>query len=306
MAERTKPERRSEVPPREQLLRTAPFALRAASDGEPDDGLTLDGFAAVFNRRTLIDSWEGRFWEDIAPGSMKKSFREKPPKIQFDHGHHPLIGSIPIARTTVAEESIDPVLAPYGGAHIVGRLHDNWLVQPVRDAIESESIDGMSFRFTVVREDWREADGKPIRDENKLREILRRSWHEDVPDDELPLRTLKELKVPEAGPVVWPAYTETSVGVRSRTVVIDLGRLHEPDQRKTLAQAVFLADAASRPTDAPHANQERADEHPASAAPPVAPTSSGEHPSALAARKPNPAKEFALNARGYLLKLERN
>jgi hypothetical protein len=56
------------------------------------------------------------------------------------------------------------------------------------------------------------------------------------------VRTLKELKVPEIGPVVWPAYTDTSVSVRSQ--VIDLGRLNDPEQRRLLAEAVFLADTA--------------------------------------------------------------
>ncbi|MEU1810961.1 HK97 family phage prohead protease [Micromonospora aurantiaca (nom. illeg.)] len=296
------PQRR-EIPPRTELLRTAPFALRSDSGDNAGDGLTLDGFAAVFNRQTLIDSWEGKFWEQISPGSMRKSFRENPPKIQFDHGHHPLIGSIPIARTTTAEEAVDADLAPEGGAHIVGRLHDNWLVQPVRDAIAAGSVDGMSFRFSVVREEWREADGKVIRDEDKLREILRRSWYEDVPDEELPLRTLKELRVPEAGPVTWPAYTDTSVSVRSKTVTIDLGRLHDPEQRRLLARAVLLADATST-TDAPPANQGQPDEHPAiPAAPPVDRTSSGEHPSATPTRKANPAREFAQHARGYILNI---
>ncbi|GLW32267.1 HK97 family phage prohead protease [Actinoplanes regularis] len=294
---------RQDIPPRTSLLRTAPFALRADGDGEASDGLTLDGFAAVFNRRTLIDSWEGKFWEEISPGSMRKSFRENPPKIQFDHGHHPLIGSIPIARTDVAEEAVDAELAPEGGAHIVGRLHDNWLVQPVRDGIASGSINGMSFRFSVVREEWRDSDGKVIRDEEKLREILRRSWYEDIPDDELPARTLKELRVPEAGPVTWPAYTDTSVSVRSKTITIDLGRLDDPEQRRQLVRAVLLADAATAP-DAPPPNQNPPDEHPAPAAPLADRSSPGEHPSAQPQRPANPAREFAQHARGYLLTID--
>lgn len=205
---------RRDVPPRTDVLRTSPFALRA-ENAETGDGLTLDGYAAVFNRKALIDSWEGRFWEDIANGSMRKSFREMPPKIQFEHGRHPLVGSIPIARLTTIEEASDPELAPDGGAHVVGRLHDNWLIEPVRDAIANRAVDGMSFRFTVVREEWRDADGKVIRDEEKLRELLRRTWFEEVPDEELLTRTLKEVRVPELGPVVFPAYAETSVGVRS-------------------------------------------------------------------------------------------
>jgi phage head maturation protease len=237
-------ERRA-IPPRDDVLRMVPFKLRARADADAEpDGQTLDGFAAVFNSLTLIDSWEGRFWEQTLPGSMKKSFREMPPKIQFDHGQHPLIGSIPIARLITAEEASDPELAPTGGAHIVGRVFDNWLMEPVRDAIAEEAIDGMSFRFSVAREAWFEADGKPIRDDDTLREILRRSWYEDVPEDELPRRDLKELRVPEAGPVVWPAYVATSVGMRSRTITIDLGRLDDREQRRSLARAVLLTDSA--------------------------------------------------------------
>ncbi len=231
-------------PARENALRMAPFALRAA-DEVVGDGNTLDGWAAVFNRVTVIDSWEGRFKERARPGSMRRSFREAPPKIQFDHGKHPLIGSIPIARTEVAEEAVDPELAPEGGAHILGRLHDNWLIEPVRDAIRSGAVNGMSFRFTVVRETWTDPDGKKIKDARQLEELLMRTWFEDVPEDELLLRDLDELRVPELGPVVFPAYDDTSVGVRS--VTIDLGRLDDPDQRATLARAVLLADTAAQP-----------------------------------------------------------
>lgn len=249
--------RRADAPPREQVLRTAPFELRA-DDGadDPGDGRTLDGYGAVFNRKTLIDSWEGRFWETIAPGSMKKSFRENPPRIQYDHGHHPLIGSIPIAELTSVAEETDPVRAPEGGAHIIGRLFDNWLVQPVRDAIAANAINGMSFRFSVVGEEWRDPDGKVIRDEEKLSELLFQSWFMDVPEDELLTRKLKELRVPEIGPVMWPAYEDTTVDVRSK--VIDLGRLTDPGQRKLLAQAVLLADAAERTGDAPGATADPA------------------------------------------------
>jgi len=150
--------KRAAVPPRTDVLRSTPFAVRAAGEGEPGDGLTLDGFAAVFNRIAVIDSWEGKFKEQILPGSMKRSFREAPPVIQFDHGRHPLIGSLPVAELTRIAEESDPELAPEGGAHVLGRIMDNWLMQPVRDAIAEKSVNGMSFRFEVVREEWRVVD----------------------------------------------------------------------------------------------------------------------------------------------------
>jgi phage head maturation protease len=238
----TKTIERAKRPP-SASFREAPFKLVRDTTGDGGDGLTLDGYGAVFNSRTVIDSWEGRFVETIAPGSMKKSFKDSPPRIQYDHGRHPMIGSIPIASLRSITEDIDPVLAPDGGAHVVGRLLDNWLVQPVRDAIAADAINGMSFRFEVVRESWTYADGKPIKDDEALMVELRRTWDGSVADDDLPIRTLKELKIAEIGPVMWPAYDSTSVSVRGKEI-IDLGRLHEPEQRKLLARAVFMADSA--------------------------------------------------------------
>jgi uncharacterized protein len=285
-----------QMPAREDLCRSMPFDLVRADD-EEGDGLTIEGYGAVFNAVTMIDSWEGNFEEVIAPGAFRKSLRERTPKMQFDHGRHPLLGSLPLGRWDVAEEDSH-------GLHVMGRLTDNWLVQPFRDAIRDEGVEGMSFRFSVVREEWRDKDGKLIKPED-VWEVL---W---APGDREPLRrTLKEVKVPEVGPVVWPAYEETAVGVRSKTIVIDLGRLTDPETRSDLARAVFLVDAANRieeKEDAPHPNQDPPADHPseASDAPVVDRSSPGEHPSAPSRRvKSNPAKEFADFAAGHLLSLE--
>ena len=240
---------RAERPPREKLLRAVPFSLRdAAQDGEDGgDGRTFDGYAAVFRSQTRIDSWEGRFFESLAPGSMRKTFSETTPRFQFDHGTHPMVGSIPIGRVTSVAEEKDPERAPDGGAHVTARLFDNWLVQPVRDAVAAGAVDGMSFRFTVVREEWRDAAGVLLKDPEDIHERLFRSWWEDLPDDELLHRTLREVKVPELGPVVWPAYADTSASVRSgdsSRVVIDLAAVRDDTgERAKLARALFAADA---------------------------------------------------------------
>jgi HK97 family phage prohead protease len=252
---------------RENLTRSVPFDLVRAD--EEGDGLTLEGYGAVFDTPTRIDSWEGTFDESISRGAFKKSLRERTPRMQFDHGRHPLIGSLPIGRYDVAEEDTR-------GLHVVGRITDNWLMQPVRDAIAEGSVDGMSFRFSVVREEWRDKKGEVINAD----ELVQLLWN---PGNRGPLqRTLKEVKVPEVGPVVWPAYEETSVGVRS-TVTIDLGRLHDPDQRATLARAVFLADAAEGSAnddpDAPPPGGHPSGAERTTDAPPLNENSPGQHPS---------------------------
>lgn len=259
---------------RADLLRAAPFRM-AESTG---DGLTLDGMAATFNSPTVIDSWEGRFREELLPGSFKRTLSERTPRMQFDHGMHPLIGSIPIGKVTSAVEQ-------GGGVHVVARLSDNWLVQPVRDAIAEGSIDGMSFRFEIVREEWVDSAGKAVKPE----EVLARLWtSEGVPEADLLVRRVRELKCSELGPVVWPAYETTSVAVRSK-VTIDLANLADPRQRRDLARAVLLADLAeagpeSAPViagenDAPQPSADTPGEHPTPVAPPPSDVRPGEHPS---------------------------
>lgn len=198
--------------PRDNLTRTASFVLERST--EDDDGLTLEGYGAVFGSPTRIDSWEGTFDEVIARGAFTRTLNARTPVIQFDHGHHPMIGSIPIG-------SIEDIREDSHGLYLRARLHDNWLIEPVRDAIASQAISGMSFRFSVVKEEYDESG-------------------------DVPLRTIREVKLYEVGPVVFPAYEATSVGVRS-----DVARIvTDPELRAELARALVLGTPSEGPAGA--------------------------------------------------------
>lgn len=190
--------------------RTASFTVtRQDGDG---DGLTLEGYAAVFGQPTRIQDMIGEFDEVIAPGAFKRSIGQKGPsgiRLQFDHGRHPLIGSIPLG-------SIDTLQEDSRGLHVRATLTDNWMVQPVRDAIRDGSIDGMSFRFRVVSE----------------------TVDTSVEPE---LRTVNEVELFEVGPVVWPAYEQTTVGVRSQQLA---AALMDPEQRRELARALLAGTPA--------------------------------------------------------------
>jgi HK97 family phage prohead protease len=251
---------RPKAPVVDDLTREVSFELRDA--GAESDGLTLDGYGAVFDSPTRIDSWEGVFDEEIARGAFKKSLAERTPVLQFDHGRHPMVGSIPLG-------SFESLREDQQGLHVVARLHDNWLVQPVRDAIKSKAIPGMSFRFSVVKDEWRDAAGKPI----PMDEVGKRLWASDPSMPETIMkRTLKEVRLFEVGPVVFPAYTDTSVGVRALMEHHRAGHdalaayLSNPQVRAELAAA--LVGTPSEPSDAEGASGEgraatTADEPPA-------------------------------------------
>lgn len=195
--------------PKENLTRNAPFEVtRADEDG---DGLTLEGYAAVFDTPTRIDSWEGTFDEVVARGAFAKTIKERTPVLQFDHGSHPLLGSLPLG-------SIRTLREDEHGLFVKARLSDNWLIEPVRDAISDGAVDGMSFRFSVVKDEWD---------------------HDADPE----LRTVREVKLYELGPVVFPAYESTSVGVRARKVAAELT---DPDLRAELAR-MFAAGTPLEP-----------------------------------------------------------
>ena len=215
----------------DDLTRT--YEFRQDDDGT--DGLTLDGYAAVFNEKTEIHDYMGRFQEQVAPGAFKRTLGQRMPIIQFDHGTHPLIGSIPLGRFSKINEDSH-------GLKVRARLSDNWLIEPVRDAIRDGGITGMSFKFRVIGEQWQKG--------------------EDGEDD---LRTITEVELYEAGPVVSPAYEATTVGVRSRQTAV---ALTDPEVRREVAHLMTLGTDEIRAI---------ADESPAPDSSP-APTTSSDAP----------------------------
>lgn len=201
---------------------------------QSDDGRVLEGYAAVFGQPTLIDSWEGSFTEVINKGAFAKTISERTPVLQFDHGRDMRTGSVPIG-------AIQELKEDRTGLFVRADLFDNSVVEPIRQAIAGGAIDGMSFRFRVTREDWFDKEDKrvPASDLSKL------LWNAG---DRGPLRrVIREVDLFELGPVVFPAYEGTTVGVRSLLAALD------PDERKDLVRelAVELRLAVDlQPSDA--------------------------------------------------------
>jgi len=160
------------------------WEVRAAPDG---DGLTIAGYVAKFNERTQISDFLGDYVEQIKPGAFARTLADRAGKVkmQFNHGHDATFGTLPIGVWTSLREDRKGLWAE-------GRIHDNWHTLPIRAAIESGALDGMSFRFKTIAEEWRAA-----KDDQSLDE-----------------RLLTEVALFEAGPVVNPAYEGTTVGVR--------------------------------------------------------------------------------------------
>ena len=192
-------------------VRAVPFELVPAGDG-----LTLEGYAAVFNSPTRIANRFEDFTETIAPGAFARAIRANPkPVMQFDHGTHPLLGSIPVG-------AIQSMREDDRGLFVSARIHDNWLTEPVRDAISEGSITGMSFRFN--------AEGDQV------------EWSDDRES-----RTVRDLDLHELGPVVWPAYTDTTVSLRSKEFAAAIR--DEPELLHDLSIGILLANREQDSTE---------------------------------------------------------
>jgi len=174
-----KPDRSDE--PREGLFRMVPNVLARA---DVSDGNTLTGLAAVFNTPAQIESYSGTFTEQIQPGAFKKTITERTPKVMFNHGMDPQIGMKPLGKPAVLQERKD-------GLYTETPLDDTSYNRDLKASIASGAIDGMSFQFDVLQEEW----------------------NEDKTE-----RTIKEVRLYEFGPVTWPAYETTSAGIRSKGV----------------------------------------------------------------------------------------
>jgi phage head maturation protease len=170
--------------------RSYQFEMRSVSH----DGRQLVGRVAVFNTPARIPDRGGDFDERILPGFADRSLRNNGyPVMQFDHGKDPRTGTVPIGRYDVFDND-------GRGYAVEGELFDNPVVEPVRQAIAGRAIKGMSFRFTVTPnggDRWERRNGQ-----RDLRHVI-------------------DADVPEAGPVVFPAYRDTAVAVRSILATFD-------------------------------------------------------------------------------------
>jgi HK97 family phage prohead protease len=171
------------------FVRAYEFEMRSVSR----DGRRLMGRVAVFNTRALIPDRGGAFEEQIYPGFMDRYLRSNGfPVMQFDHGKDPRTGTVPIGKYEVFDGN-------RSGYDVEGDLFDNPVVEPVRQAIQAGAVKGMSFRMQVTPngDKWERRSGQ------------------------IDLRTVTDADVPEAGPVVFPAYRDTRVAVRSILATFD-------------------------------------------------------------------------------------
>lgn len=211
---------------------------RAASGIEVrEDGNVLAGYAAVFNSDTVIDSFEGHFVERIAPGAFNRTLKNRRDKIKalFNHGNDPSIGNMPLGKPSIIREDDH-------GLYVEVPLADtDYNRERIKPLLRDGSLDGMSFRFVPVQQEWDESG-------------------------DMPVRTITEAKLYEFGPVTFPAYDATTAGLRGadpRFVEFVRSAFHQEDDHgdapespndtdpDSVSERNEAADSDSAPGDPP-------------------------------------------------------
>lgn len=168
---------------REKRSLLEPVKLEAREDGS---ARKIQGYAALFDVETEIKSWYGAFKESLAPGAFKATLASGRKVVSlFNHDANYVLGSTSGGTLSLLED--------LRGLWVEVEPPDTQAGRDVVEYIRRGDVQGQSFMFTITKEEWTIAQSKT----------------------ELDRRRILEVELYEAGPVLFPAYEETSVALRS-------------------------------------------------------------------------------------------
>jgi HK97 family phage prohead protease len=199
-----------------------PTEVRASKEGDGTLGRLVVRFSPFDTWYEINSVYEGRFLERTVAGAFTKTMQESRDsiRVQFDHGHDTAVGSRVLGKVADLREDAD-------GAVLEADLFDTSYNRDLVPGLQANAY-GSSFRFRAIKDAWTDDPG--------------RSEHNP---DGIPERTLTEVRMFEAGPVVFGASPTASAGMRSMTDAFwerERARAASPQVEELLARARDLRD----------------------------------------------------------------
>lgn len=173
--------------------RTVTTEIRAKEDGQAP---VIEGYAALFN---VLSQDLGGFKEKIRPGAFSKTLGEADVRALLNHDPNYVLGRNTRKTLTLKEDDT--------GLWTETNPPDTQWARDLMVSMKRGDIDQMSFGFRVIRDEWTE---QPFGIQ----------------------RELVELQLFDISPVTFPAYLQTSVGVRS----IDLSKATPEEIQKFIEE----------------------------------------------------------------------
>lgn len=171
-------------PQLERRFLQAPPSLQSREEKEAK--LTvIEGYAALFNVRTVIWNW---FEESISPGAFSRAIKEKHDcRSLFNHDPNWVLGRIKSGTLLLKEDD--------KGLWTETTPPDTQQARDVVENIRVGNVDQMSFAFIPKETKWTFSDKKGVMDHCEILDV-------DLYD---------------ISPVTYPAYAQTSCGLRAAT-----------------------------------------------------------------------------------------
>jgi HK97 family phage prohead protease len=164
------------MPDIEGRVPVSPIEIREVESG----AATIAGYAAVFGDSADIG---GYFREVVARGAFTNTLKTSDVRAYFGHDRNRILGRVSAGTLRVREDE--------KGLLVEIDLPDTSDGRDAKVSIERGDISGMSFGFSAVRQSWDETSDPAT-------------------------RTLKEVILYEVSITADPAYTGTSIALRSR------------------------------------------------------------------------------------------
>lgn len=180
---------------REQRAFVGGLELRAEGDGE--SGQTTKGYACLYDNDTDIG---GYFIERFSKGAFTKSLKERDVVALHSHDDGRPMGRM--SRDTLRFADDDK------GLGFENDLPDTQDGRDLATSLDRGDIEGMSFRFRAIKEEWDESG-------------------------DIPKRTVIEAELYEITYTAFPAYPDTEVGMRS----LEHARAEQRKHNKTGARS---------------------------------------------------------------------
>lgn len=159
-------------------------AIEARTAAESNDPPTITGYAALFGELSLVlSTWWDDFRERIERGAFALTIAQDDIRALWNHNADYPIGRVKnqTLRLWEDERGLAFQITPPATQQAAGFL----------ETIRQGYVDGMSFGFTVLDEEW------------------------DIDDENQTIRTIKKVKLYEISPVTFPAYPQTEAQVRA-------------------------------------------------------------------------------------------
>ena len=159
-----------------------PIEVIERAEGDTDTPVIVTGYAAKFNKRTMIGSW---FEEEILPGAFDDVLGDD---VRCLKNHDP---SLLLARSTGGEGTLKLEVDAIGLKYTF-TIPDRSVGRDLENELETGDLTQSSFSFTTEEVVWVDRENEPS------------------------LRQVKKIKkLYDVSPVTFPAYADTSIGKRA-------------------------------------------------------------------------------------------